>query len=351
MQLTVKEIADFVGGKIFGDETFTISNVSRIYESQENDLSFLYLPTYAKHLLTTKASVILIKPSIEKTRDDLIYIEVEKPDIALQKVVIKYFMSQIPLSGIADSASIHPTARLGNNVAIGKNVVISMNCTIGDNSVIYHNSVVLENTSVGSNCLVYPNVTITHDNIIGNNVIIHSGTVVGSDGFGYFPNEKGEFTKVPQIGNVIIEDDVELGSNVSIDRAAMGSTIVKKGAKIDNLVQVAHNVEIGKHTSLSGQVGIAGSSKIGDNCIFGGQVGLAGHIEITNQVMIGAQSGVSKSITKPGKYFGSPAKELRTSFREEAHIRNLENYSKQIKELEKKVNELESKLNKKIGNI
>ncbi|MCF6268448.1 MAG: UDP-3-O-(3-hydroxymyristoyl)glucosamine N-acyltransferase [Melioribacteraceae bacterium] len=344
MQITVKEIADFVGGKIFGDETFTISNVSRLFESKENDLSFLYLASYEKHLLTTKASVVLIKPSIKKTRDNLIYIEVDKPDIALQKVVIKYFTSPIPFSGIDDSASIDPTATLGNNVTIGKNVVISKNCTIGNDSVIYHNSVILEKTTIGTNVLIYPNVTITHNNIIGNNVIIHSGTVVGSDGFGYFPNEKGEYTKVPQIGNVIIEDNVELGSNVSVDRAAMGSTIIKKGAKIDNLVQIAHNVEIGNNTSLSGQVGIAGSTKIGANCIFGGQVGLAGHIEITNNVMIGAQSGVSKSITKSGKYFGTPTKELRTAFKEEAHIRNLENYSKQIKELQRKITELESKI-------
>jgi len=346
MKITVKEIADFVGGKIIGDETFTISNVSRINESEENDLSFLYIPTYEKHLLTTKASVILIKPSIKKTRDDLIYIEVDKPDIALQKVVIKYFASQVPFSGIDNSASIDPSVKLGKNVTIGKNVVIARNCIIGNNSVIYHNSVILENTFVGSDSLIYPNVTITHNNVIGNNVIIHSGTVVGSDGFGYFPNERGEFTKVPQIGNVVIENNVELGSNVSIDRAAMGSTIIKEGAKIDNLVQIGHNAEIGKNTSLSGQVGISGSTKVGDNCIFGGQVGLAGHIEISNQVMIGAQSGVSKSIDKPGKYFGTPTKELRTAFKEEAHKRNLDKYSNQIKELEKKVSELESKINK-----
>ncbi|MDA3860499.1 MAG: UDP-3-O-(3-hydroxymyristoyl)glucosamine N-acyltransferase [Melioribacteraceae bacterium] len=346
MKITVKEIANVVGGKIFGDETFEIENVSRIQESKTNDLSFLYLPTYAKHLLNTKASVILITPSIEKTRNDIIYIEVEKPDIALQQVIIKYFTFPIHLPGIDPSSSIHPSAKIGKNVSLGKNVVISMNCIIGDNSVIYHNTVVLENTSIGSNCLMYPNVTITHNNTIGNNVIIHSGTVVGSDGFGYFPNAKGEYTKVPQIGNVVIEDNVELGSNVSVDRAAMGSTLIKEGAKIDNLVQIAHNVEIGKHTSLSGQCGIAGSTKIGDNCVFGGQVGLAGHIEITNQVMIGAQSGVSKSIEKSGKYFGTPTKELRTAFKEEAHIRNLEKYSKQIKELEKKVAELENKWNK-----
>jgi UDP-3-O-[3-hydroxymyristoyl] glucosamine N-acyltransferase len=347
MTLSVKEIANFVGGKIFGDETFEINGVSRIYESKKNDLTFLYLPTYEKYLSTTEASVVLIKPSIEKTRDDLIYIEVEKPDIALQKVILKYFNTSVPLSGIANSASIHPTAKLGSNVAIGNNVVISKNCVIGNNAKIFHNTVILENVIIGENILLYPNVTITDKNIIGNNVIIHSGSVVGSDGFGYFPNNEGGFTKIPQIGNVVIEDNVELGSNVSIDRAAMGSTVIKNGAKIDNLVQIGHNVEIGKHTSISGQAGISGSTKVGDNCIFGGQVGLAGHIEITNQVMIGAQSGVSKSITKSGKYFGTPTKELRTAFREEAHIRNLENYNNQIKMLEQKIKELENKINER----
>jgi len=349
MKITVKEIAHLVGGKIFGDETFVISNVSRIHESEKNDLTFLYLPTYIKFLKSTKASVVLIPPTIEKTRDDLIYIEVEKPDVALNKVIINFFSSQITDTGIDESASIHPTVKLGNNVSIGKNVVISENCIIGDDTKILHNTVILDNVTIGKNVLLYPNVTITHGNRIGNNVIIHSGTVVGSDGFGYFPNEKGEFTKIPQIGNVVLEDDVELGSNVSIDRAAMGSTIISKGVKIDNLVQVAHNVKIGEHSSLSGQVGIAGSSKVGAHCIFGGQVGLAGHIEVTDNVLIGAQAGVSKSLTKSGKYFGSPAKELRIAFKEEAHIRNLEKYSKQIKTLEEKIIELENRLNKDIG--
>jgi UDP-3-O-[3-hydroxymyristoyl] glucosamine N-acyltransferase len=194
--------------------------------------------------------------------------------------------------------------------------------------------------------LLYPNVTITKNNKIGNNVIIHSGTVNGSDGFGYFLNEKGAYTKVPQIGNVVIEDNVELGSNVSVDRAALGSTVIKEGTKIDNLVQIAHNVEIGKHTAISGQAGVAGSSKIGNHCVFGGQVGVSGHIEITDQVMVGAQAGISKSLTKPGKYFGTPAKDYRIAFKEEAHIRNLDKYSNQIKELQKRIEELEKTLNK-----
>jgi UDP-3-O-[3-hydroxymyristoyl] glucosamine N-acyltransferase len=350
MKITLKEISELVGGKIIGNENIEISNVSKIYEATENDLTFLYLPNYVKYLATTNAKAVIISPNLEKSRSDITYIEVQNPDIALQKVIIKYFSSINHIVGIAESASIHPSAKIGKNVAIGKNVVISENCSVGDNSIIYHNSVILESTTIGSNCLIYPNVTITFGNIIGNNVIIHSGTVVGSDGFGYFPNELGEFTKVPQIGNVVLEDDVELGSNVSIDRAAMGSTIIKQGTKIDNLVQIAHNVEVGKHTAISGQSGIAGSAKVGDHCIFGGQVAISGHIEIGNQIMMGGKSAASKSILTPGKYFGIPAKEIRIAFKEQAHIRNLENYSNQIKELEKKFSELENRLNKNTGN-
>ncbi|MBU0474283.1 MAG: UDP-3-O-(3-hydroxymyristoyl)glucosamine N-acyltransferase [Bacteroidetes bacterium] len=350
MKITIKEIAEFVGGKIIGDENIEIENVSKIYEANQNDLTFLYLPNYVKYLLTTKASVVLINSTIEKSRTDITYIEVQNPDVALHKVIIKYFNTKKHFVGIDETSSIHPSAIIGKNVSIGKNVVISENCSIGNDSVIYHNSVILENTTLGTNCLIYPNVTITYGNIIGNNVIIHSGTVVGSDGFGYFPNEKGKFTKVPQIGNVVLEDYVELGSNVSIDRAALGSTIIKEGTKIDNLVQIAHNVEVGKHTAISGQSGIAGSSKVGDHCIFGGQVAISGHIEIGNQIMIGGKSAASKSILTPGKYFGIPAKEVRIAFKEQAHIRNLDKYSTQIKELEKKVTELENRINKNTGN-
>ena len=346
MKITAKEIAELFEGKVFGDETVIISGVSTIEEASKDDLTFIYRSDYAHLLQTTKAKVVLINQSIEKTREDIVYIEVAKPDIAIQKVVIKYFDYNISFSGIDKSASIHETVKLGKNVTIGKNCVISENCIIGNDSKILHNTVILENVTIGSNTLIHPNVTINYGTRIGSNVIIHSNTVVGSDGFGYFRNDDGSYTKVPQIGNVIIEDNVELGSNVSIDRSAMTSTIIKEGAKIDNLVQIGHNVIVGKHTSLSGQAGIAGSTKIGNNCIFGGQVGLAGHIEITDNVLIGAQSGVSKSITKPGPYFGTPTKEYRTAFREEAHKRNLDKYSKQIKELEKKVTELENRTNR-----
>jgi UDP-3-O-[3-hydroxymyristoyl] glucosamine N-acyltransferase len=200
--------------------------------------------------------------------------------------------------------------------------------------------VILENVEIGDNVLIFPTVTIRENSKIGNNVIIHSGSVIGSDGFGYTPNEKGEYVKIPQIGNVIIEDDVEIGSNVSIDRAMLGSTIIKKGSKIDNLVQIAHNVIIGENTAISAQTGVSGSTEIGNNVIVAGQVGFADHLVIADKVIVAAKSGVSKSLTKPGIYFGSPAKEHREALRLEGHIRSLPDYAAKIKELEKRIEEL-----------
>lgn len=349
MKITVQEVADLVNGKVYGDGSFEVKSIAKIHEAKEGDLTFLYLSSYEKFLDTTEASVIFVKPDLSKTRKDIIYIEIPKPDEAIQKLIIKLFNDPPKISGIDTSATIHPSAKVGKNVSVGNNVIISENCTIGDNTIIYHNTVILENSSIGNNSLIYSNVTIYHGCSVGKNVIIHAGTVVGSDGFGYMNNEKGELIKIPQIGNVIIEDFVELGSNVSIDRAAIGSTIIRQGAKIDNLVQIGHNAEVGENSSLSGQVGVSGSTIIGKNCFLAGQVGLAGHITITDKVMIGAQAGVSKSLTESGKYFGSPAKNYKVAFKEEAHIRNLEKYSNQIKELESKVKILEDSINKNKG--
>lgn len=345
--MTLKDAADLIGGKITGNENLEISNIAKIEEANPGDLTFLYLPAYEKFLDTTKASAIIVKTGFDKSkRDDLSYIEVEKPNIAFQRIIIEFFTPVLPLEGIDESARIHPSSKIGNNVAIGKNVVIDADCEIGDNSKIYHNCVIMHNCRLGSNALLYPNVSLREDCLIGNNVIVHSGTVIGSDGFGFSPNEKGEYFKVPQIGNVVIEDNVELGSNVSIDRAALGSTVIKSGTKIDNLVQIAHNVVVGSNTAISAQTGISGSTKIGNNCIFGGQAGVTGHIEIGDNILIGAQSGVSKSITKPGTYFGYPAQEIRQALRAEGHIRNLPKYADKLKAFEKRIVELEDQIKK-----
>lgn len=342
MKLTVREIAEFIGGEVIGNPELNIVSVSKIHEAKAGDLTFLYMPAYAKYLETTQASAILISHDFERSRNDLSYIIHRNPNVAFQKIVRQFFSPEIRLKGIDVTAYISPEAKVGKNSSIGKNVVISDGCVIGDNVKIFHNSVLLENVKVGNDTIIYPNITIRENCQVGERVIIHSGSVIGSDGFGYTPLADGSYEKVPQIGNVIIEDDVEIGSNVSIDRAALGSTIIKKGTKIDNLVQIAHNVVVGEHNAISAQTGIAGSTTIGNNCIFAGQVGVVGHIEITDRVIVGAQSGISKSLTKAGKYFGTPAKEMSVSLREEAHKRNLENYADRIKQLEKKIIELEN---------
>lgn len=346
MKISLRAAADFVGGVVIGNPEIELSGLAKIEEAKEGDLTFLYLPAYQKFLDTTKASAVLISPDFEKSRTDISYIEVKNPAAAVQKIIISFLKPKINLYGVDPSAAIHPSVQIGKNVGIGKNVVIEEGCSIGDDTVIFHNTVILEKVKIGSNCLIYPNVSIRENCILGNNVIIHSNTVIGSDGFGYIPDEKGVYLKVPQIGNVVIEDDVELGSNVSIDRAALGSTTIKKGVKIDNLVQIAHNVSIGENTAIAAQSGVAGSTKIGKHCILAGQVGIVGHIELADQVIIGAQSGVSKSISKPGKFRGSPADDLGKMLKIEAHIRNLPTYAEKIKKLEEKIASLEEKISK-----
>lgn len=341
MKMNISKIADLVNGKIVGDQNLDILGVSNLKEAKKGDLSFLYMASYSEQLKSTNASAVLIPPTFDKINSNLTYIEVEKPNLAFQKIINEYLKPNFRLVGIDNSASIDDSAFIENNVALGKNVVVDAKCKIGTNSKIFHNTVIMENCTIGENVLIFPNVTIRENTSIGNNVIIHSGTVIGSDGFGYSPDESGAYHKIPQIGNVIIEDDVEIGSNVSIDRAAVGSTIIHKGVKLDNLVQIAHNVKVGENTVMSAQTGISGSTIIGKNCIFAGQVGLVGHVEIADNVIIGAQSGVSKGIKKSGTYFGSPAKEIQTTLRLEAHFRSLPKYAERIKELEKKLSQLE----------
>jgi UDP-3-O-[3-hydroxymyristoyl] glucosamine N-acyltransferase len=347
MKISLKDIAEFIGGKITGDEKLEINNLSKIEEAEPGDLTFLYLSHYEKYFLSTRASAILIKPGFNKSRDDISYIEVTDPNKAFFKLIREFFLPSYPLEGIDRSAFVDPATSLGENVALGKNVVISKGCKVGNNVKIFHNTVLLNDVEIGDDCLIFQNVSIRESCKIGNRVVIHPGTVIGSDGFGFEPDAEGRFHKIPQIGNVIIEDDVELGSNVSIDRASIGSTIVKKGVKVDNLVQIAHNVYIGENTIISAQAGISGSTKVGKNCFILGQAGLTGHIEIADNVILIAQSGVSKSITKAGTYFGYPAKEIKTAYKLESHIRNLPEYVKKISDLENKIKDLKEQLEKK----
>ena len=345
MNIKLSEIADLVGGKIIGDSNVIINSVARINEASKGDLTFLYLSQYEKFFESTGASAILVKPGFNRSRSDISYVEVQEPEKAFNSVLNNFFAPKLALEGIDKTAFVNSSTSLGKNVALGRNVVVGANCKIGDNVKIFHNSVILNDVEIGDNSIIYQNVSIREDSKLGKNVIIHAGAVIGSDGFGYRKDEKGVYNKVPQIGNVIIEDDVEIGANTTIDRAALGSTIIKKGVKLDNLVQIAHNVYVGNNTVMSAQSGISGSVKIGNNSIILGQAGISGHLEIGDNVIIIAQSGVSKSITKPGIYFGSPAKEFKTAKILEAHFRNFPKYVEKIEKLEEEIRQLKEEIN------
>jgi UDP-3-O-[3-hydroxymyristoyl] glucosamine N-acyltransferase len=346
MKIKLQEIAKLVNGKITGEGNFTISGLAKIDEAENGELTFLYHPAYEKYFQSTKASAILVKTGFDKTRSDIIYVEVDYPEKAFFTLIRNYFTPAFPLEGIDKSAFVHPDAAIGKGTALGKNVVVSSGCKIGDNVKIFHNTVLLDNVEVGDGSLIFHNVSIRENCKIGKRAVIHPGTVIGADGFGFNPDEKGVYHKIPQVGNVIIEDDVELGANVTVDRASLGSTIIKTGVKIDNLVQIAHNVVIGENTVISSQSGISGSTKIGKNCILAGQVGLVGHIEIADNTILLAQAGISKSIKKAGKYFGSPAKELSTALRLEAHLRSLPEYAERIRDLENQIKTLQEEIQK-----
>lgn len=344
LNIKLSDIASLAGGKLIGDAEVTINSVAKIDEAGKGGLTFLYLSHYEKFFATTGASAILVKPGFNKSRSDISYIEVDSPEKAFASVIINFFSPELKLNGIDKTAFVDPTTSLGKDVALGKNVVIGANCRIGKNVKIFHNTVLLENVEVGDNSILFQNISVREDCKIGKRVIIHPGAVIGADGFGYQKDEIGVYHKVPQIGNVVIEDDVEIGANTTIDRAALGSTIIKQGSKIDNLVQIAHNVSVGNNTVISAQTGVSGSVKIGNNVILAGQVGLAGHLEIADNVILIAQSGVSKSISKPGVYFGSPAKEFKTAKILEVHFRNLPEYVERIKKLEEEIKMLKEEI-------
>jgi UDP-3-O-[3-hydroxymyristoyl] glucosamine N-acyltransferase len=349
MTISLTEVAELTGGKITGDENIKITNLAKIEDANPGELTFLYLSAYEKYFAVTKASAILVKPGFNKTRRDIAYIEVNDPNKAFSKILIHYFSPEFSLTGIDISASVHPLSVLGKNVALGKNVVVSAGCRINDNVKIFHNTVLLENVVVDEGTIIFQNVSIREKVRIGKRVIIHPGAVIGSDGFGFFTDEKGVYHKIPQIGIVVLEDDVEIGANVTIDRAALGATIIKRGSKLDNLVQIAHNVVVGEDTVISAQTGISGSTKIGNHCILAGQVGVVGHIEIGDNIIVMARSGISKSLSKPGEYFGLFAQEAKISLKQEAHIRSLPDYLEKIKQLEKQVKLLTEEI-KKLSN-
>lgn len=342
MTFSAAQIALLINGRVEGDPNASVSSFGKIEEAGQGQLSFLANSKYEDHLYKTRASVIIINESfVLKQPVSATLIRVADAYTAFATLLGKYQeIMQQQLSGIQQPSYIAKTASYGQNVFVGAFAYIGENVKIGNNSNIYPNSYIGDNVIVGDNSIIHPGVKIYHDCKIGNHVIIHAGTVIGSDGFGFAPQADGSFKKVPQIGNVIIEDHVEIGANATIDRATIGSTIIKAGVKLDNLIQIAHNVEVGESTVIAAQAGVSGSTKIGKGVMIGGQAGIVGHIHLGDGAKVNAQSGVSKSV-EPGKAVtGSPAYDYTSALRSQAVNRRLPELEKRVKELEAIIKQL-----------
>jgi len=340
--ISAADIARLVKGELIGEGGLLVSGFSGIKEAKKNELTFLSNPKYEPLLLDTQAGVILVPRQIACPGKTLI--RVDNPSLSFTQVV-NYLLKDAPdykPRGIHPTAVIAPGAKIARDVAVGAYTVIEDGASIAEGCVLYANCYVGHETRLGKKCLIYPQVVLREKVSLGDRVIIHSGTVVGSDGYGYVTVD-GKHIKIPQVGTVLIEDDVEIGANVTIDRARFDKTIIGEGTKIDNLVQIAHNVIIGKHCLIVAQAGIAGSTKIGDHVILAAQAGLVGHIEIGDGAVVAAQSGVSKSIKAGEQVFGSPAHPIKDALRNNAHIQRLDKYVEMIKDLKKRIEELEKK--------
>lgn len=344
MAKTVREIAESVHGAVIGDDTAIISAVAGIEDAGPGQLTFLSNPKYRGKLQETRASAILIAPGIDAP-GGLILIQVANPYQALAQVLTLFAHKNHPPIGIHPTCVIGEDARIGEHCAIGAHVTIGNRVTIGARTVIYPGVVIGDDVTIGAETLIYQNVSILQDVVIGSRVIIHAGTVIGSDGFGFAPDGE-QLYKIPQIGTVRIDDDVEIGANVAIDRAALGVTHIQRGVKIDNLVQIAHNVVIGEHSIIVAQVGISGSTKVGKHVTLAGQVGLVGHLEIGDQVKIGAQSGVSKSVPEKAVLSGSPAVDHLLWKKSQVALLKLPDALKTLRQLERRIEQLEAQLKK-----
>ena len=348
MEFTAQMIAGLIGGTIVGDPEAKVNNFAKIEEGKPGCISFLHNDKYEHYIYTTESSVVLVNQNFEPKQDiKATLIKVPDAREAVTKLLQLYESMKPKREGISELAFIDPTAKIGEKCYIGPFVAIAEGVEIGDGCVLHPHVTVGRNAKVGSNTEIYSNAVIYHDCRVGNRCILHAGCVIGADGFGFQPTETG-YEKIPQIGIAIIEDDVEIGANTCIDRAVMGATIVHSGVKLDNLVQIAHNDEIGSHTVMSAQVGIAGSTKVGEWCMFGGQVGIAGHANIANRVMVGAQAGIPNDVKKEGAALqGSPAIEVRNFWKSSAIVKNLPEMWAEMNQMRKEIKMLKEQLNLK----
>ena len=316
MEFTAKQVADFIQGKIEGDENAKINTFAKIEEGVPGAISFLSNPKYTHYIYDTQSSVVLVNEDVELTQPvKATLIRVKNAYECVAKLLQLYQSMMPKKTGISPQAFVSASAKIGKDCYVGAFAYIGEGVVIGDNTQIHPNAVIEDGAKLGAGCIIYPNVTIYNGCKLGNNVTIHAGSVIGADGFGFAPNTEG-YDKIPQIGIVTIEDNVEIGANTCVDRSTMGTTIIRKGVKLDNLVQIAHNVEVGENTVMSAQVGIAGSTKIGKWCMFGGQVGIAGHATIGDKTFLGAQSGVPGNIKGNVTLIGTPPTDPKAYFKQ-----------------------------------
>lgn len=342
MKFTAKQIAAFIQGEIVGNENAEVYTFAKIEEGTPGALSFLANPKYAEYIYTTQSSIVLVNKDFEAQKEiSATLIKVDNAYESLAKLMMLYESSKPKKQGISSLASISTSAKIGNNVYIAPFVVIGDNCEIGDNCMIHDGVSIGDGVKIGDNCILYAHVTIYHDCRVGNNCILHSGCVIGADGFGFAPTPDG-YEKIPQTGIAVLEDNVEIGANTCIDRATMGSTIVHAGVKLDNLVQIAHNDEVGSHTVMAAQVGVAGSTKIGEWCMFGGQAGISGHCTIGNRTTVGPQCGTIGSLKSGETVLGSPAMNAKEFIKISAYTKKLPAMDKTIKQLKSEIEELKN---------
>lgn len=347
MEFTAKQIADFLKGEVEGNPDVKVSNFAKIEEGKPGTLAFLSNPKYTHYIYDTQADIVLVNANFKAEKEiKATLIRVENSYEALAKLLELVEKSKPAKVGIEPMSYVAQTAKIGKEVYIAGFAYVSENAVVGDNSKVYPHVFIGENVTLGNNVTLYSGVKIYAGCKIGDNSIIHAGAIIGSDGFGFAPQADGSYHKIPQLGNVVIEKNVEIGANTVIDRAVMDSTIIKEGVKLDNLIQIAHNVEIGKHTVIASQSGISGSTKIGKNCVFGGQVGLAGHLKIGNNVKLGAQSGIMKNLKKDSELIGSPAIPIRDWYKSSVIFGKLPEMYREIAQLKKEINELKDKNSK-----
>ena len=346
MEFSAKQIAEFIQGTIVGDENATVHTFAKIEEGMPGAISFLSNPKYTHYIYDTQSSIVLVNKDFEPEKEiKATLIKVDNAYESLAKLLNLYEMSKPKKTGVDPLAYIAPTAKIGKDVYIAPFACVGDNAEIGDNTSLHPHATVGSGAKIGNNCILYPHATVYHDCRVGNNCTLHAGSVVGADGFGFAPSPEG-YEKIPQIGITILEDNVEIGANTCIDRATMGATVIRKGVKLDNLIQIAHNVEVGSHTVMASQVGVAGSTKIGEWCMFGGQVGVAGHITVGNRVNMGAQSGVNGSVKDGKALIGTPPIEFKNYFKSSAVFKKLPDMYLELASLKKELEELKKQLNK-----